>query len=107
MRRVPLWVVVGLLLPFFFAPVAIFRYVDGDEGYYLGASALVWDGRLPYIDFFYPQMPGLRTSTAHGASWRARAGTRHAYLSTLLATGIGVLMAWHVSRRSGVRRRPS
>ena len=35
------------------------RYVDGDEGFYLSAAHQVAQGRLPYIDFFFPQMPYL------------------------------------------------
>ena len=34
-----------------------FRYLDADEGIYLTAAALVQEGKLPYLDFFYPQMP--------------------------------------------------
>jgi hypothetical protein len=41
-----------LLLPF-----AITRYVDVDEGYYLYAAELILQGKTPYADFFYPQMP--------------------------------------------------
>jgi hypothetical protein len=33
------------------------RPIDGDEGFYATATALVIDGRVPYSDFFYPQMP--------------------------------------------------
>ena len=33
------------------------RLVARDEGFYLMAAKLVMDGNLPYLDFFYPQMP--------------------------------------------------
>ena len=33
------------------------RPIDGDEGFYATATALVIDGKVPYSDFFYPQMP--------------------------------------------------
>jgi len=33
------------------------RAVDGDEGYYITAARLVWEGKLPYRDFAYPQAP--------------------------------------------------
>ena len=49
----------GLLLSGTFIPVALCRYVDADEGYYLMAARLVHQGTLPYRDFFYTQMPGL------------------------------------------------
>jgi len=43
-----------LLLTFVF-----FRLIDYDEGLYLSYAQLVKDGNLPYLDFFYPQMPYL------------------------------------------------
>jgi len=39
--------------------VANTRNVDGDEGFYALASRLTVKGHTPYLDFFYPQMPGL------------------------------------------------
>lgn len=33
------------------------RFIAADEGFYLLAGKLVAAGRLPYLDFFYPQMP--------------------------------------------------
>lgn len=38
---------------------AVFRYVDGDEGFYLSAASQVAKGRTLYTDFFFPQMPFL------------------------------------------------
>jgi 4-amino-4-deoxy-L-arabinose transferase-like glycosyltransferase len=43
-----------LLLVFVFV-----RLIDHDEGAYLSAARLVKQGKLPYLDFFYPQMPYL------------------------------------------------
>ena len=43
-----------LLLVFVFV-----RLIDYDEGSYLSAARLVKQGSLPYLDFFYPQMPYL------------------------------------------------
>jgi len=43
-----------LLLIFVF-----FRLIDYDEGSYLSAARSVRQGNLPYLDFFYPQMPYL------------------------------------------------
>lgn len=43
-----------LLLTFVF-----FRLIDFDEGLFLYYAELVKEGNLPYIDFFYPQMPYL------------------------------------------------
>lgn len=33
------------------------RPLDGDEGYYATAARMVSEGKTPYLDFFYPQMP--------------------------------------------------
>lgn len=38
---------------------ALWRGVDADEGFYMAAAAAVLRGELPYVDFFYPQMPYL------------------------------------------------
>jgi len=43
------------LLVFF----AFARLIDNDEGFYLSAGQGVSEGKAPYIDFFYPQMPYL------------------------------------------------
>jgi hypothetical protein len=43
-----------LLLAFVF-----FRLIDFDEGLFLYYAQLVKEGNLPYVDFFYPQMPYL------------------------------------------------
>jgi hypothetical protein len=33
------------------------RPIDGDEGFYITAARLVWEGKVPYRDFFYQQAP--------------------------------------------------
>ncbi len=33
------------------------RPIDGDEGFYTTAARLVWQGKVPYRDFFYQQAP--------------------------------------------------
>jgi len=33
--------------------------INGDEGFYLVAAQMVSNGAVPYVDFFYPQMPYL------------------------------------------------
>ena len=38
---------------FVFVPLALVRFIDGDEGVYAYASRLAWHGQLPYRDFFY------------------------------------------------------
>ncbi len=56
--RRPLTIVLGAgaVLVYYLA-LALTRRIDADEGYYLYAARLVLEGRLPYRDFFYPQMP--------------------------------------------------
>ena len=48
-----------IILAFFAGTLALSRHrpIDGDEGYYATAARLVSEGRTPYLDFFYPQMP--------------------------------------------------
>src|SRR5690606_26113655 len=46
-----------VLLLISFGYVATYRRGGGDEGFYRLAAQLVARGDLPYLDFFYPQMP--------------------------------------------------
>ena len=41
----------------FFTFVALHRFVDGDEGFYLLGSRLVLMHKKPYLDFSYTQVP--------------------------------------------------
>lgn len=41
----------------FFTFMSLKRLIAQDEGFYLLAAKLVVHGQLPYLDFFYPQMP--------------------------------------------------
>ncbi len=58
-----LTLIVGLAMIFL-------RIIDGDEGFYLSAATSLAQGAQPYIDFFFPQMPGvpifLAPFTGHG-----------------------------------------
>src|SRR5450759_4668308 len=78
------------LIPFL--AVARHRLIDGDEGFYLMASRLVFEHRVPYRDFFFTQMPllpyvyGLWMQIA-GRSWvsaRIFSGILVALLGTIL-----------------------
>ena len=87
-----LLVVVVLLQLGFFLFVARHHFIGGDEGFYLLASRLVLEGKVPYLDFFYIQAPllpyiyGLWIK-CFGISWiSART------LSALLTTTLGVLL---------------
>ncbi len=48
---------VGIASLCVFAAIAHHRLIDPDEGYYLLASRLVFQHKLPYVDFFYTQAP--------------------------------------------------
>src|SRR4051794_23533138 len=55
--RVLFLVVVFALQFLFFSYVALHRFIDGDEGFYLLASRLVLAHKKPYIDFLFEQAP--------------------------------------------------
>src|SRR5271157_940728 len=86
----------------FFLLVARHRFIDPDEGYYLMASRLVMQHKLPYLDFFYQQTPLLPYvyglwMKLFGVSWFS---ARH--FSAALATILGLLIyeqVCHETRR--------
>src|ERR1700691_4810430 len=55
-RVLLLFLVFGLQF-LFFSYVALHRFIDGDEGFYLLASRLVLAHQKPYIDFLFEQAP--------------------------------------------------
>jgi hypothetical protein len=84
----------------FFSYVALHRFVDVDEGFYLIASRLVLLHRTPYLDFFYTQAPLLPYAYAgwlklFGLSW-----TSARLFSAFLTTMIGLLIFEHVCRET-------
>jgi hypothetical protein len=85
----------------FFLVIARYRLIDGDEGFYLMASRLVFEHKAPYRDFFFTQMPllpyvyGLWMQVA-GTTWIAGR-----VLSALLTTLLGAAMYVHVCRETG------
>lgn len=86
-----------------FVPVALGRLIVRDEGFYLLAAGLASGGRLPYLDFFYPQMPALPYLYGGwlqlvGPGWVAAR-----LLSALLASATGALLFTHVRRRLDAR----
>lgn len=54
-----LLIAVGCFLALFwhFGHVSLSRLIAQDEGFYVLAAKLVRAGKIPYLDFFYPQMP--------------------------------------------------
>lgn len=99
-----------LLIPVFliqlipFLVVARHRLIDGDEGFYLMASRLVFEHRVPYRDFFFTQMPllpyvyGLWMQIA-GRSW----GSARIF-SAILAALLGTILFACICRET---RRPA
>lgn len=84
-----------------FLLMAHFRFIDIDEGYYLSAARLVAEGKLPYLDFFYTQMPLMPYVQAgwmslFGFSWM---GARS--LSVLCALAITIVIAGYTYKRTG------
>jgi 4-amino-4-deoxy-L-arabinose transferase-like glycosyltransferase len=91
-----LFVPVSLFLLCFFLFVARHRFVDVDEGFYLLASRLVLEHRVPYLNFFYNQTPLLPYMYGvwmklFGISWFS-ARTFSAALTTI----VGLLIYEHV-----------
>jgi hypothetical protein len=84
-----------------FLPLVVLRFVDGDEGAYLAAAALVMAGEVPYGDFLYTQMPLLPYvygpwTAALGEDWFVAR-----LLSVIFATALGILLLRHLSARFG------
>jgi hypothetical protein len=46
-----------IVLQCYFVLLAATRFIAWDEGFYVLAAKLVWSGKSPYLDFFYPQAP--------------------------------------------------
>ncbi len=89
-----------VLLLCFFLFIARHRFVDADEGFYLLASRLVLEHKVPYRDFYYNQTPlvpyiyGLWMKL-FGISWFSARS-----LSALLTTILGLLVYAHVCRET-------
>ena len=104
-KALPLTVVTVLSLVYlaWLVHFAQVRPIDGDEGFYATAARLVWEGKTPYRDFFFPQAPLLPYlySWIWGISPRSLLAMR--YLSVACG-GIAVWL-WGVSLLS-VKRLP-
>lgn len=94
---------VTVLLVAVFVPMALWRLADAHEGIELISARLVTEGKLPYHDFMYPDLPllpyvyGLWMRVT-GVSWYAGR-----LLSALLAVGVGLVLYQHVARATGRR----
>jgi hypothetical protein len=90
-------ILIVILQLLFLVPLAFNRIIAGDEGFYLIAAKEVSQGALPYIDFFYPQMPLLpfvygSWMEVFGASWKSAR-----LLSALLTSLLGGLLFLRLS----------
>ncbi|MCK4323600.1 MAG: glycosyltransferase family 39 protein, partial [Armatimonadetes bacterium] len=99
------WIIAAIFIfqCLIFIPVATVRPIDGDEGFYLLAAKLVFEGKQLYTDFFYPQMPLLPYvyglwMKLFGFSWYAAR-----ILSALLAVGTGLLLYSYAMRLTSKR----
>jgi hypothetical protein len=101
-RVATLGVLVTLLVVFL--SMARLRLVDADEGYYLLAAKLVLEGRRPYADFFFPQMPLLPYAYAAGMAMMGVSWITGRLLSGVLASLLGTALYLHALRISGSRR---
>ena len=84
-----------------FLAISRLRLVDGDEGFYLLASRLVTEGKLPYHDFLLTQMPLL--PYVYGW-WMRVAGMTWIsgrLLSAILAATLGTALFREVCEQTG------
>jgi hypothetical protein len=101
----PAWCIILLALIaqiVFFLAISRARIIDGDEGSYLLASRLVMDHKLPYIDFFYQQMPALpfvygSWMKVFGMSWHI-GRTLSAIFAAILGSGLFAAV-WRDTKR--------
>jgi hypothetical protein len=92
---------VFLFLGCFFLFFARHRFIDADEGFYLLASRLVMQHKVPYLDFFYQQTPLLPYAYGlwmklFGISWFSARS-----FSAALTTILGLLIYEHVCHETG------
>jgi 4-amino-4-deoxy-L-arabinose transferase-like glycosyltransferase len=81
-----------------FSAFAYFRLIDSDEGLYLLAVKLVAQGKRPYLDFFFQQMPGLPYVYALWSGAVGLSFTSARMLSVLFSLALGGLLYWHIER---------
>jgi hypothetical protein len=65
------------------------RLIDFDEGSYLSSAYLVKCGKLPYVDFFFPQMPYLPYVYALVSSY----GLSSLYYGRLISLAFGIFLS--------------
>jgi len=93
-----LLVPVLLLQIVFFSFIALHRFIDGDEGFYLLASRLILMHKKPYLDFFYTQAPLLPYVYAIWMKCTAVSWVSAKLFSASLTALLGSLLYEHVCR---------
>jgi len=93
------WTIAILALTPLFIAISLNRLIDGDEGFYLMAAKLITQGRLLYLDFFYPQMPALPYIYATWFKLSGETWIAGRILSALFAIFTGVLIFWFLKKR--------
>ena len=81
-----------------------YRVLDRDEGFYLYGAWRVFQGEVPYLDFFYPQAPYMPFVYAPMVGLFEDGIFGGRALSAVFSIGLAVLCATWVHRRSGDRR---
>jgi hypothetical protein len=84
-----------------FCFISRYRLIDGDEGFYLLASKLVFRHQILYRDFLYTQMPLL--PYVYGTWMKVVASSWYSarFLSALLTTLLAVSIYIHTTRETG------
>jgi len=99
-RLLVFWLLLAFQVIFLLAFVFL-RYVDVDEGFYLEAAYLVKNGKLPYLDFFYIQMPYL----PYAYSLTSDFGFSSLFFGRLISAAasllLGLLLFWLAYKLSG------
>ena len=97
---------IRLALVIFLAEIGVLfflRQINLDEGWYLWASKLVYEGKLPYRDFAFPQGPLL--PYVYGAFLRLSGeGLYQGRLLTVLLGCVSILLGMRLARRLGGER---
>ena len=91
----------GALLLLLFGAVAARHGVNADEGFYVLAGLRVLAGELPYVDFFFPQMPYLPLATAVALVPFDASLTAGRLVSVFPGAMLGGLLAAVARRRNG------
>ncbi|MBJ6759604.1 hypothetical protein JGU66_02440 [Myxococcaceae bacterium JPH2] len=88
-------------LPFLHRYGALGHPTSYDEGVYFSASALLWQGQLPYRDFTFVHPPGALLLWSLASVWTTHVGPASAFaLARWMATGVGALNTFLAGRLS-------